>query len=193
MLFLPLPPHFNHIYIVLIYFVLNIFYSLKLKHVAILDVIIIAIGFVLRVIEGAVIAAVPLSKWIVLMTFLLSLLLAFAKRRDDVIIFEKTGIKVRPNLSSYNLEFLNSVLSLLSAITIICYIMYTVSDEVMQRLESSYLYLTSLFVIAGILRYLQLTQVSQKSGSPTKILFRDRFIQMTVLGWVFSYFWIIYV
>ncbi len=166
---------------------------MKLKHVAILDVIIIAIGFVLRVIEGAVIAAVPLSKWIVLMTFLLSLLLAFAKRRDDVIIFEKTGIKVRPNLSSYNLEFLNSVLSLLSAITIICYIMYTVSDEVMQRLESSYLYLTSLFVIAGILRYLQLTQVSQKSGSPTKILFRDRFIQMTVLGWVFSYFWIIYV
>lgn len=179
--------------ILLGYFVLNLAYTLWLKHIAIVDVLVIAVGFVLRLAAGSTAVGVSLSHWIVLMTFLLALFLAFAKRRDDVLIFEQTGIKARANITRYNVTFLNSVLSLLSAVTIVCYIMYTVSPEVVERLHSPYLYLTSLFVIAGILRYMQLTQVDLKSGSPTKILYRDRFIQLAILGWVVTFVLIIYV
>lgn len=175
------------------YFVLNLLYSWKLKHFAIVDVIIIAIGFVLRLIAGGVTCNIVLSHWIVIMTFLLALFLAFAKRRDDVLIYDTTGIKARENITRYNLTFLNSVLSILSAITIVSYIMYTVSEEVVARIGSQYLYLTSVFVIAGILRYLQLTLVDEQSGSPTKILLTDRFIQISIIGWILSFVFLIYI
>lgn len=175
-----------------LYFLMNIAYCVKLKHFALIDVIIISLGFVLRIFAGGIATGVFISQWIVLMTFLLALFLAFAKRRDDVVIYEETGVKARGNINRYNLEFMNQAVSIVAAITMVCYIMYTVSDEVVTRLGTTYLYGTSVFVLAGILRYLQLTIVDVKSGSPTQVLMKDRFIQFCVIGWLIVFGIIIY-
>lgn len=179
--------------VIVIYFVMNIAYCLKLKQKAIVDVFIIAVGFVLRIFVGGFATDIELSQWIVLMTFLLALFLAFAKRRDDVVIYEDTGVLARKNVNRYNLSFMNQVIGVVASITMVCYIMYTVSPEVMERMGSRYVYLTSVFVLAGIIRYLQLTIVDVKSGSPTKVLMRDRFVQYCMAGWILSFILIIYV
>lgn len=103
----------NHHYLLKIlcfYIIVNIAYCIKLKQIAIVDVFIIAIGFVLRIFAGGLVANIYISQWIVLMTFLLALFLAFAKRRDDVVIYEDTGMKVRRNVNRYNLQFMNQAL-----------------------------------------------------------------------------------
>lgn len=174
------------------YFIMNIAYSMKLKQLAIIDVFIIAIGFVLRVFAGGMAAGTPLSHWIVLMTFLLTLFLAFAKRRDDVVVYENSGVEVRKSVSSYNVSFLNMAISVIASITMVCYIMYTVSPEVIARFNSSHVYLTSIFVLAGIIRYLQITIVESRSGSPTKVLLRDHFIHGCILCWLIAFTLIIY-
>ena len=179
--------------VIAIYFVMNIAYCLKLKQKAIVDVFIIAVGFVLRIFVGGFATDIELSQWIVLMTFLLALFLAFAKRRDDVVIYEDTGVLARKNVNRYNLSFMNQVIGVVASITMVCYILYTVSPEVMERMGSHYVYLTSVFVLAGIIRYLQLTIVDVKSGSPTKVLMRDRFVQYCIAGWILSFILIIYV
>ncbi len=176
-----------------IYLLMNIAYSLRLKRIAIIDVFIVSIGFVLRIAAGSVATQTPLSHWIVLMTFLLSLFMAFAKRRDDVLIFNASGVKVRKSVSRLNLSFLNAAIIIVATMTMICYIMYTVADEVIERLGSEYLYTTSLFVLLGILRYLQRILVDDASGSPTHILLKDRFIQLTIAGWIASFLFIIYI
>jgi len=180
------------IQIILTYFIINLFYGLLLKNLVIVDVVIIAIGFLIRIYVGGIVSYIELSAWIILMTFLLTLFLAIAKRRDDVLIFNQSGIMARKNIKNYNLEFLNQTLSILSAITIVCYIMYTVSENVTNRLNNNHLYLTSIFVIIGILRYLQLTVVENKSGDPTDILIKDRFTQINIILWITSYIYILY-
>ena len=175
-----------------VYIVMNIAYCLKLKQMAIVDVFIIAVGFVLRIFVGGFASGVVLSQWIVLMTFLLALFLAFAKRRDDVVIYEDTGVLARKNVNRYNLPFMNQVIGVVSSITMVCYIMYTVDPEVIARMGSRYVYLTSVFVLAGIIRYLQLTIVDVKSGSPTKVLMKDRFVQCSIIGWIITFVLIIY-
>lgn len=180
------------LYIAFTYILINIAYTLWLKKYAIIDVFIIAAGFVLRIIIGGIAADTTLSPWIILMTFLLALFLSFAKRRDDVRIYENTGIKSRKNILRYNTDFLDSVLVITATITILAYIMYTVTGEVTERFGSKYIYLTSLFVIAGIFRYLQLTFVDLKSGNPTKILLKDPFIQLCIAGWLSLFAVIIY-
>lgn len=174
------------------YFVLNVAYCLKLKYYAIVDVFVVAFGFVLRLLCGGVAADIPLSPWIVLMTFLLALFLAFAKRRDDLVIYENDGVVSRGNILNYNMPFMNQTLGIIGAITIMCYILYTLSPEVMERLHTQYLYLTCVFVIAAILRYLQVTIVRANSGSPTQILIQDRFIQACVAGWIITFAIILY-
>ena len=178
--------------IILTYFLLNIAYCLRLKHYAIIDVFTISLGFVLRLCAGGEACHIWLSPWIVCMTFLISLFLAFAKRRDDVVIRQTTGLVTRDNTVRYNLEFMNQTLGLIGAITIVCYIIYTVQPDVEARMGSGYVYITSVFVLAGILRYLQVAIVDVRSGSPTKILLRDRFIQACVAMWILVFIAIIY-
>lgn len=179
--------------IILTYVVMNLAYSTKLKQIPILDVFIIAIGFVLRVFAGGVNAHIYISTWIVLMTFLLALFLAFAKRRDDVVEWEATGNTRRKGIERYNTAFMNQALTIVATLTMVCYIMYTISDSVIERIGNQYLYLTSIFVLAGIIRYLQITIVDVKSGSPTKILLKDRFIQLCIAGWLITFAIILYV
>lgn len=174
------------------YVVMNIAYSFYLKHVAILDVVIIAIGFVLRLFIGSAVTDIPLSMWIVIMTFLLALFMALAKRRDDVLIYLDTGKKMRKVIDGYNLQFLDTVMAIMASVVIVAYTIYTTSPEVVARVNSEYLYLTALFVILGIMRYLQVVFVLKDSGSPTKIVLKDRFMQLTLIGWVLTFAWILY-
>ncbi|MDR2120050.1 MAG: decaprenyl-phosphate phosphoribosyltransferase [Tannerella sp.] len=179
--------------LVLSYYAMNIGYCFGLKRVAIVDVFIIAAGFVMRVVAGGFSTHVHLTHWIILMTFLLALFLAFAKRRDDVMIRQSTGVTVRSAAKQYTPDFLNQILAILASVTIVCYIMYSVSDEVIVRMGSPYVYLTSVFVLAGIIRYLQITLVDGQSGSPTRILLKDRFIQACLALWIIGFLIIIYV
>jgi 4-hydroxybenzoate polyprenyltransferase len=171
---------------------MNIAYCVILKSYPIIDVVIISIGFVLRVLVGGFATGIELSEWIILMTFLLALFLAFAKRRDDVVLYQNTGVQQRKNTHRYNLDFINQVMTVISTITVMAYIMYTVSPEVTKRFNCKYVFLTSFFVLIGIIRYLQITIVDLKSGSPTQILMKDHFIQICIISWIISFLIIIY-
>ena len=178
--------------LLLTYITLNIFYCFYLKHIPIIDITIIAIGFVLRLFLGSIVTETPLSMWIVLMTFLLALFLALAKRRDDVLHFMNTGKKMRKVIYGYNLQFIDGAMIIMASVVIVSYILYTTSLEASQRIQSEFLYLTSLFVILGIFRYLQISFVEQDSGSPTKIMIKDKFIIITILTWISSFVYLIY-
>ena len=185
--------HTPYLYIIIGgYWLMNIAYCLKLKQIAILDVTIIAIGFVMRVLIGGLATDIWISHWLVLMTFLLTLFLALAKRNDDYRIYEQTGTKPRVSITGYNQTFINESTAIIASVTMVCYIMYTMSPEVIQRWGTRYVYLTSGWVLAGLLRYLQNMIVYGFSGSPTKSMVKDRFIQLCIAGWVLSFFAIIY-
>jgi decaprenyl-phosphate phosphoribosyltransferase len=175
-----------------IYFILNLAYSFGLKTIPILDIIIVAIGFVLRIKSGAVIAMIGLTEWLNIMVFLLALFMAIGKRRDDVLLKLSSGTDMRKSIKGYNLEFLNVVLALVCAVIVVAYFMYTMSPDVIGRMGTYRLYYTCLFVLAGILRYLQIIFVHSAAGSPTRILYKDRFIQISILLWITSFYLIIY-
>lgn len=179
--------------IIVFYWLLNIAYCLKLKQHAIIDVCIVAFGFVLRILAGGVATDIVLSKWIVLMTFLVTLFMSFAKRRDDVVRMNETGEAPRKNTIRYNLTFINQAITITAGVTLVCYIMYTVSPEVTANLHTEYLYLTSILVLVGLLRYIQIAVVDKQSGDPTKVILRDRFTQLVVLAWGLSFLFMIYV
>ena len=175
-----------------LYIVLNILYSFYLKHVSILDVTIIAVGFVLRIFVGAIVTDTPLSQWIVIMTFLLALFLALAKRRDGVLLFLETNQKMRKVIADYNLKFVEGAMMIMSSVTIVAYILYTTSAEVVQRLHSEFVYLTAIYVILGILRYMQLSLLENNSGSPTDLVLKDSFLITVILGWILHFAALIY-
>nr|WP_297660487.1 decaprenyl-phosphate phosphoribosyltransferase [uncultured Prevotella sp.] len=179
--------------IIVFYWLLNLAYCAKLKQYAIIDVCIVAFGFVLRLLAGGVATHIMLSKWIVLMTFLITLFMSFAKRRDDVLRMEKTGEAPRKNTIRYNLTFINQAITITASVTLVCYIMYTVSPEVIANFHTENLYLTTVFVLVGLLRYIQIAVVDQKSGDPTKIILRDRITQFIVLAWLLSFLFLIYI
>ncbi len=182
-----------YLYLIIIgYWLMNIAYCLKLKQFAILDVSIIAIGFVMRVLTGGVVTDIWISHWLVMMTFLVTLFLAFTKRNDDYRIYEQTGTKPRVSITGYNKTFINEATAIIASVTLVCYIMYTMSPEVIHRLGTRFVYLTSGWVLAGLLRYLQNMIVFGLSGSPTKSLVKDHFVQFCILGWIISFFVIIY-
>ncbi len=191
------------LFVLAIYFLLNLGYSFGLKNIPILDIMIVAAGFVLRVKAGSVIADIGISEWLNIMVFLLALFMAIGKRRDDVLLKLSSGTDMRKAIKGYNLEFLNVILALVCAVIVVAYFMYTMSSDVQQRIADAgpgdntkggvyRLYYTCLFVLAGIMRYLQIIFVQASSGSPTKILYKDRFIQATLLLWIASFYLIIY-
>lgn len=181
------------LFVIGIYFLVNLGYSLGLKSIAILDIILLAIGFVLRIKGGSVISFVPLSEWIVIMVFLLAVFMALGKRRDDVLLKLSSGTDMRKSIKGYNLELLNTLLALVCAVIVVAYLMYTMDPRTVSHMGTTRLYYTCIFVFAGIFRYLSLIYISTDSGSPTKILYKDRFIQITLLLWIASYIVLLYV
>jgi decaprenyl-phosphate phosphoribosyltransferase len=173
------------------YLLLNVAYSFFLKHQAIIDVVCIALGFVLRVLAGGVAAAVPISHWIVIMTFLLAILLALGKRRDDLALAAE-GQSARRSIDGYSLEFVSISMAVMAAVIIVAYILYTVSPETIQRHGTDRVYFTGFWVVVGLLRYLQLALVEKRSASPTKILLQDRFLQGVLTLWILSFFFLLY-
>jgi decaprenyl-phosphate phosphoribosyltransferase len=173
------------------YFIQNILYTVWLKKIALVDVTIISLGFIIRILLGSAATNIYLSHWIIIMTFLLALFLAFAKRRDDLLLSNNTGIIHRSNIEGYNLEFLNAAIIICSAVVVVAYLMYTTSAEVILRTGKN-LYLTSFFVIIGIFRYLQVVFVKQQSGNPTKVFLKDGFLQLIMIGWIVSFGIILY-
>lgn len=180
------------LFILGLYFVMNLAYSLGLKNISILDILILSIGFVLRVKAGGVISIIPISQWLMIMIFLLAFFMAVAKRRDDILLKLQSGNDMRKSVKGYNLDFLNVVLALIAAVIIVAYLLYTISPEIMERWQTYRLYYTTLFVLAGLLRYLQITLIENNTGSPTKLLYKDKFLQATLVGWVISFYIIIY-
>lgn len=174
------------------YLVLNIAYSFGLKNIPIVDLFIVSLGFLIRIHSGGVLSGVEVSHWLSIMVLLLSLFLVLAKRRDDLVLQTTSQSIIRKTSSSYNLEFINACLTIFAAVIVVSYIMYTVSAETIAHFNTSYLFTTTVFVIAGIMRYLQITMVEQNSGSPTSILVKDKFILITILFWILSFYIIIY-
>ena len=174
------------------YVLLNITYSFYLKHIALLDIATIAVGFCLRLFVGSSVNMLLLSQWVVLMTFLLALFIALAKRRDDVLLFLNTGEKMRQTVDGYNLKFIDTTMAIMASVVLVTYILYTTSLPITIQFNTTDIYLTSIFVIFGILRYLQIVFVAENSGSPTKIVLKDRLLQCIILLWILSFAWIIY-
>ena len=183
---------FHSFLITIFYFILNVSYSYKLKHVPIIDFVVISIGFVIRILIGGVIGEIELSQWIIVMVFLLSLFIAVTKRRDDVYQFEVEDKFNRKVVDKYTVEFMDKIITIVSSVLIVSYLLFITSEDVVLRYSTNSLLITFIFVLIGIFRYNQITYVYNKSGSPVKILFKDRFLQIILFCWTLTFFIIIY-
>lgn len=172
------------------YVVVNIAYSLVLKNIAIIDVLTISFGFVLRVYAGALVIGVTPTPWIQICAGLLALFIALAKRRDDVVL--EIGTEHRVSLSGYTRIFLDVCIGVTLSALLVSYMIFTLNDDAMRRLGSDGLFVTVPFVIAGIFRYLQLALVFERSGSPTDLIFKDGFLILSVVCWLLVYGYLIY-
>ncbi len=172
--------------IVLTYLLLNIGYSLYLKNVVILDVVTISAGFVLRVLGGAIIISVTASQWLVLCTILLSLFLGFSKRRHELVLLEDKASTHRKVLSYYNTYFLDQMIAIVTASTLICYVLYTMSEHTIEKLSTSKLIYTVPFVLYGIFRYLYLVHQKEEGGNPTEVMFTDKPMIINTILWVIT-------
>jgi 4-hydroxybenzoate polyprenyltransferase len=179
--------------IALAYLVLQALYSFLLKDVVILDAMAIASGFVLRAVGGGVAIAVEVSPWLVICTFLLALFLAFAKRRHELVLLEAGAESHRASLRDYSPYFLDQMISVVTASTVVAYAIYTVSPEIREKLHTNALYLTIPFVLYGIFRYLYLVHRREGGGNPTRELLTDRPLWVDVVLWITTAVWLLYV
>lgn len=178
--------------IIAIYLATCLAYSLRLKDIVILDVILIASGFVLRAISGAVLIGVEVSEWLVLCTSMVALLVGFGKRRHELVLLEETAGNHRRSLSDYSIEFLNSVMNICAGAAVITYALYTRADETILRVGSNGMLLTIPFVVYGVFRYLFLIHKRQEGGDPVHILFHDRPTLLNLLLWILTAGLVIY-
>jgi 4-hydroxybenzoate polyprenyltransferase len=172
--------------IAVIYIIINILYSIYLKKVVILDVLIIAFGFVLRVLIGGVIDQIYLSPWILIMTFLISIFLGLVKRRQEMVRLNLPAdqVSTRHTLKLYNISLLDQLISLTTATTLISYIMYVLNPGIQMKFNTENLYFTIPFVVFGIFRYLYLIYTEEKGESPEEIIFSDLPFTLNIILWV---------
>ena len=175
------------------YFVLNLLYSVYLKNVVIIDVMCIALSFVIRAVAGAVVIGVEISAWLVVCTTLLALFLGFGKRRHELVLLEDGATGHRKSLSEYSPYFLDQMISVVTASTVVAYAFYTLSPEVKVKLGASHMELTIPFVLYGVFRYLYLIHQKEGGGSPTRMLLTDRPILVNIILWLVAVVLIVYV
>ncbi len=176
----------------LLYAVLNVAYSLKLKDIVILDVMTISTGFVLRVVGGALLISVGASEWLIICTILLSLFLGFSKRRHEITILESEANPHRAVLEHYSPYFLDQMIGIVTASTVMSYALYTISEETVKKFGTSHLIYTVPFVLYGIFRYLYLVHKKIEGGNPTKVAVTDRPLLINIILWIVSVSLIIY-
>ena len=182
----------NFGFIALGYFILQIAYSTVLKHVVILDVLAVSIGFVLRAIAGAEVINVPISSWLLVCTILLALFLSLGKRRHEIILLEDNAADHRKILFEYSPALLDQMISVVTASTVVAYALYTMSAETIAKFQTDNLKYTIPFVLYGIFRYLYLIHQKSEGGSPEKILLNDRPLLINIIlylltVWFFTY------
>ncbi|MGD0339459.1 MAG: decaprenyl-phosphate phosphoribosyltransferase [Bacteroidota bacterium] len=177
---------------ILVYVLLNIAYSYGLKNIVILDVMTVAIGFVLRVLAGAVIVYVPASEWLIICTLLLSLFLGFSKRRHELNLLDVRAADHRNVLGQYSAGFLDQMIAIVTAATVMSYALYTISNETVQKFGTTHLYYTIPFVLYGIFRYLYLIHKRDEGGNPTHTIITDVPLIVNVAIWIVVSVMIIY-
>jgi len=182
----------NFGFIALGYFILQIAYSTVLKHIVILDVLAVSIGFVLRAIAGAEVINVPISSWLLVCTILLALFLSLGKRRHEIILLEDNAADHRKILFEYSPALLDQMISVVTASTVVAYALYTMSAETITKFQTDNLKYTIPFVLYGIFRYLYLIHQKSEGGSPEKILLNDRPLLINIIlylltVWFFTY------
>jgi len=169
-----------------LYWVLNLLYSKVLKHIVILDVLIIAIGFVLRAMAGAAAIEVPISNWLLLCTILLSLFLALSKRRHELVLLEGNATNHRAILREYSPYLLDQLIAVVTASTLMAYALYTMDPEVQAELGTDKLIFTTPFVIYGIFRFLYLVHQKDQGGDTTETIVTDMPFALNIFLWVLS-------
>lgn len=174
------------------YLGLQFLYTFMLKDLVILDVMAIATGFVIRAVAGGVAIAVPVSPWLMICTFLLMLFLGFSKRRHEIVLLEGEATGHRTSLRDYSPYFLDQMIAVVTASTVVAYAIYTASPEVAERLGTDKLFLTIPFVLFGIFRYLFLVHQREEGGNPTQILLRDRPLIVDLGLWVLTCLLLLY-
>jgi 4-hydroxybenzoate polyprenyltransferase len=178
--------------VALAYVVLLSAYSAWLKHVVILDVLTVAIGFVLRAAAGALVIGVTISGWLLICTVLLALFLALGKRRHEVLTLEADAARHRPILAEYSAGLLDQMIAVVTASTVTAYALYTMSPETVAKFHTSLLPITVPFVLYGIFRYLYLLYRRQLGGNPSETVVRDRPLLLNTLLWLLVVLVLIY-
>ena len=177
----------------LIYYLLQVAYSVRLKHVVILDVFIIAAGFLIRVVAGGLVIEVEISHWLLICTALLALFLSMSKRRHELCLLEEKAINHRSILREYSPYLLDQMIGVVTASTVVAYSLYTVSEETVAKFGTSNLIITVPFVLYGIFRYLYLIHQRAKGGSPEILIIRDKPLLIDIFLWIVSVILILYV
>jgi len=178
--------------ILLTYVLINVVYSIRLKNVVILDVMTIAAGFVLRVVGGAAIIEVPTSEWLIICTVLLSLFLGFSKRRHELTMLETDADDHRSVLQHYSPYFLDQMIGIVTASTVMSYVLYTISEDTVHKFGTKNLIFTVPFVLYGIFRYLYLVHKKEEGGDPTRLAISDRPLLANMILWICAASVIIY-
>lgn len=173
-------------YISLGYLVLQVLYSVKLKHVVILDIFVVAAGFVIRVVAGGLVIGVTISSWLLICTMLLALFLAMSKRRHELVLLEGEAENHRPILKEYTTYLLDQMISVVTASTLVAYCLYTISEDTVARFGTKNLILTVPFVLYGIFRYLYLVHQKEEGGSPEHLILKDKPLLIDIFLWVAS-------
>ena len=174
------------------YVALNLAYSMGMKHVVILDVMAIAMGFVLRVLGGAAAIPVPVSKWLLLCTIFVSLFLAFSKRRHELTLLDTAAVNHRRVLESYSPAFLDQMINVVTASAVVSYALYATAPETVEKFHSDRLVYTLPLVLFGVFRYLYLTYQTPGEKNPTEAILRDPPFLINVALWGVAVVWIIY-
>ena len=182
-------------YVLLCYLFLNIAYVLVLKNIHLIELFVVAINFVLRVLAGCFVINVAPSNWILVVTFFLSLLLVLVKRRAELVVLGTNAAAHRKVLKYYSEGFLDKLILIAATITITAYILYSIDPKVTFLLKTNSLIYTSVFVVIGVFRFVQLSEGKEfeGEGDPTTLLFKDRFTQLVLLTWLISLFLLLYV
>ena len=178
--------------VIAVYLLTCIGYSLRLKDIVILDVILIASGFVLRAVSGAILIGVAPSEWLVLCTSMVALLIGFGKRRHEIVLLEDNAGDHRRSLHDYSLEFLDAIMNICAGAAVITYALYTRADETVARVGSTAMLITIPFVVYGVFRYLFLIHKRRAGGDPVQILFHDRPTLLNLLLWIATVGLVIY-
>jgi 4-hydroxybenzoate polyprenyltransferase len=177
--------------IVVLYGVLNLLYSWYLKHVVVLDVFVIAAGFMLRILAGTVGVGIPPSSWLLLTGLMVTLFLGFAKRRAELAVMEHSGAPARKVLQNYSLPMLDVMIGVCATGAVMAYSLYTISDDAIAIHHTTDLIYTVPFVLYGLFRYLHLSFSSDAGEDPARDLLRDPHLLVTVLGWAVFTFWLL--